>query len=130
MLESQFKRSKISKLNNPLTRVFILGIILLFASIDNNPLVKLQAILGLSPSPIEKLFEIKSLFSGMTEGVHQLLNFDISKAINANIFSPFVVPIMFFFTIRGKVPKIDSKAKELIFFSCFIFLSLLVNIFN
>tara|TARA_X000000368_G_scaffold185979_1_gene146836 strand:+ start:46 stop:438 length:393 start_codon:yes stop_codon:yes gene_type:complete len=130
LLESQFKRSKISKLNNPLTRVFILGIILLFASIDNNPLVKLQAILGLSPSPIEKLFEIKSLFSGMTEGVHQLLNFDISKAINANIFSPFVVPIMFFFTIRGKVPKIDSKAKELIFFSCFIFLSLLVNIFN
>ncbi|MDC2989387.1 DUF2752 domain-containing protein [Gammaproteobacteria bacterium] len=86
--------------------------------------------LGLSPSPIEKIFGVKSLFSGMTEGVYQILNFDIAQAVAANVLSPIIIPLALIYTIRGSVPKIDTKSKELIFFSSLIFLSLIVNFFN
>ena len=53
-------------------RLFLFFLLLLFFSLENNPLVRLEAIIGLSPSPIEKIFGVKSFFSGMTEGVHQM----------------------------------------------------------
>tara|TARA_B100000767_G_C19757035_1_gene533406 strand:- start:1208 stop:1462 length:255 start_codon:yes stop_codon:yes gene_type:complete len=84
----------------------------------------------LSPSPIETIFGLKSLFSGMTEGLYQILNLNFTGAIKANIFSPFVIPFLLYFLLKGEVPKMNNKLNEIAFFSCFIFLSIFVNIFN
>mgnify|MGYP003336813354 CR=1 FL=1 len=56
----------------------------------------------------------------MTEGVYQILNFDIAQAVAANVLSPIIIPLALIYTIRGSVPKIDTKSKELIFFSSLI----------
>jgi hypothetical protein len=97
---------------------------------ENNPVVKLEAVLGLSPSPIERLFGIKSLFSGMTEGVHQFMRMDIKSSIRANIFAPFVMPIVIYGVLTWKIPKIDTRNKEYIFFAIFIGLSVVINVVN
>ena len=73
---------------------------------DDNPIVRLQATIGLSPSPIEKLFGLKSLFSGMTEGVYQLLNLNFRESVKANIFSPVIVPLLFYFLINVSHAKL------------------------
>lgn len=101
-----------------------------FASMENNPIVKLEAILGLSPSPIERLFGIKSFFSGMTEGVHQFVHMDIESSIRANVFAPFVMPALIYGVLTWKIPKIDTRKKEYIFFAVFIGFSIVVNIAN
>ena len=111
-------------------RLFLFFLLLLFFSLENNPLVRLEAIIGLSPSPIEKIFGVKSLLSGMTEGVHQMAFLNVQDALNANIFSPLVLPLLLLLFIRGKIPKIKTRKHELVFFSSFIFLSILVNVFN
>ena len=111
-------------------RLLLFSLLLLFISIENNPLVRLEAIIGLSPSPIEKIFGVKSLLSGMTEGVHQMTFLNVQDALNANIFSPIVIPLLLLLFIRGKIPKIKTRKHELVFFSSFIFLSVLVNVFN
>ena len=111
-------------------RLLLFLLLLLFISIENNPLVRLEAIIGLSPSPIEKIFGVKSLLSGMTEGVHQMAFLNVQDALNANIFSPLVMPLLLLLFIRGKIPKIKTRKHELVFFSSFIFLSILVNVFN
>ena len=111
-------------------RLFLFFLLLLFFSLENNPLVRLEAIIGLSPSPIEKIFGVKSLLSGMTEGVHQMAFLNVQDALNANIFSPIVIPLLLLLFIRGKIPKIKTRKHELVFFSSFIFLSVLVNVFN
>ena len=111
-------------------RLLLFLLLLLFISIENNPLVRLEAIIGLSPSPIEKIFGVKSLLSGMTEGVHQMSFLNVQDALNANIFSPIVIPLLLLLFIRGKIPKIKTRKHELVFFSSFIFLSILVNAYN
>lgn len=99
-------------------------------SIDDNPIVKLEAKLGLSPAPIERFFKIKSLFSGMTEGTYQLLNRNIRGALEANVFTPLVLAYLICLLFFYRSMKINTKKKEIIFFLVFIILSILVNIFN
>ena len=101
-----------------------------FMSIDDNPIVKLEAKLGLSPAPIERFFKIKSLFSGMTEGTYQLLNRNIRGALEANVFTPLVLAYLICLLFFYRSMKINTKKKEIIFFLVFIILSILVNIFN
>ena len=102
----------------------------MFASIDNNPLVKFLAITGLSPSPLETIFGIKSLFSGMTEGLYQILHLNFNQAMKANIVSPIIIPFLLYFVIKSEVPKINNESTEAYFFCGFIILSIFVNIFN
>ncbi len=113
-----------------LLRFLLLLILASFASMENNPVVKLEAILGFCPSPIERLFGIKSLFSGMTEGVHQFVRMDIKSSIRSNVFAPFVMPIVIYGVLTWKIPKIDTRNKEYIFFTIFIGLSVVINIVN
>jgi hypothetical protein len=124
--------------NNPLVRqkphflwrlLFIIAIVG-FASIKNNPVVRLEAILGLSPPPIERFFGVKSLFSGMTEGVHQFVRMNIEFSVKANVFAPLAIPIAIYSILTWTFPKVDSKQKEYVFFSIFIVLSTIVNIVN
>ena len=102
----------------------------MFASIDNNPLVKFLAITGLSPSPLETILGIKSLFSGMTEGLYQILHLNFNQAMKANIFSPIIIPFLLYFVIKSEVPKMNNRSTEALFFCGFIILSIFVNIYN
>jgi hypothetical protein len=108
-------------------RVSLLLAIALFAYIDNNPIVRLEAWLGLSPSPIERFFGVKSLFSGMTEGVNQFARLNLAASFNANPFAPLVLPFVSFCCLNWWFPVIDSRRKEVAFFVLFVFLSLVVN---
>ncbi len=111
-------------------RLLVILLLAGFAFIENNPVVRLEAALGLSPSPIERFFGIKSLFSGMTEGVHQFVRLNILASIEANIFSPLIIPVMVFLISTWKAPKIDTKYKERAFFVVFIAMSAIVNVVN
>ena len=115
---------------NLTTRIILIISISIFAYIENNPFVRLEAKLGLSPSPLERYLGVKSLFSGMTEGVHQLFHLNIYESVQANIFSPLVVFVLIYFISTWKFPKLDTIRKEYAFFLSFIVLSILVNIYN
>ena len=111
-------------------KALVISLFLLFASIDNNPIVRFLAVSGLSPSPLETIFGLKCLFCGMTEGLYQILHLNLGEAIKANIFSPLIIPLLVYFLIKTEVPKINNRLKEIMFFSGFILLSVFVNIFN
>ena len=115
---------------NIVQRMFIIAGLAWFISLDENPVVRLEAILGLSPSPIEKLFGVKSVFSGMTEACHKITNFEFKKALEVNFLVPIFVILGIYFVLIGKLPKIDSKRKELSFFAITLILSILINIIN
>ncbi|MCK5717750.1 MAG: DUF2752 domain-containing protein [Thiomargarita sp.] len=93
----------------------LLIILIGFASIRNNPLVRLEALLGLSPSPIERFFGVKSLFSGMTEGIHQFVHLNIVSSIKANIFAPLFIIIIVYSILSWNIPKMDTRKKEYFF---------------
>jgi len=112
------------------SRLLLVIIFILIVSLENNPLVQLEAILGLSPAPIERFFNIKSLFSGMTEAFHQLVKLEYKKAIDSNIISPLFVIFIIVFLINGRIPVLITKKREIAFFLFVVLLSIVVNIFN
>ncbi len=73
---------------------------------------------------------MKSLFSGMTEGVHQFTRMDFQRSIRANVFSPLVLPAFAYCLLRWTAPKLDTRRKEMTFFLIFIVLSVIVNVLN
>ena len=111
-------------------RLLVAGLLIGFIALTNNPLVVLQARLGLSPAPLERYLGVKNIFSGMTEGVHQFVHFNFSLAVEANIFSPIVVLFGMASILTWRFPKIDTKVKEAWFFVSFILGSIMVNLFN
>ncbi|KAF3984374.1 MAG: DUF2752 domain-containing protein [Methylococcales symbiont of Hymedesmia sp. n. MRB-2018] len=115
---------------NLIWRVLLIFLLVAFALIENNPIVKLEAKLGLSPSLIERTIGVKSFFSGMTEGVHQFAHLNIQSSFKANVFAPFIIPLIIFYILTWNFPKIDSRKKEYVFFTVFICLSVVVNIVN
>lgn len=119
---------KLEKKPHIILRFLLLLVIIWFMAIENNPLVRLEAILGLSPPPIERFFGMKSLFSGMTEGVQQFVRLNFESSIESNIFSPLIVAMIIFAILTWNVPKLDSKEKEYVFFCIFILLSAVVNL--
>ena len=117
-------------LNRPPVAVRLGLIVLLgwFASVENNPVVRMEAKAGLSPAPLERFLGIKNFFSGMTEGAHRLAKFDFIGALEANIFTPFFLGVIVIALLMWRVPKIDTRAKEVVFFGGFIGLSVVVNL--
>jgi len=113
-----------------LTRILAALLLLGLMSIDSNPIVRAIAVLKLSPSNIEKVFGFKSIFSGLTEGIYQALNFNLEASIRANIFAPVVVCYLGYCVLCWRFPKIDTKRKEVTFFTLVIVTSIVVNIVN
>lgn len=111
-------------------RLALLAGLLRFASLSQNPIVRLEAKLGLSPAPVERFLGLKSLFSGMTEGVYRCTQMQFADAFRANVFSPFVIPLSAVALLAWRVPKIDTPHREWMFFAWFIALSAVVNIVN
>ena len=87
----------------------------MFASLAHNPLVRLEAMLGLSPAPLERFLGIKGPFSGMTEGMYRLVHGDLTGAIVANALTPFFALAASCSLIMGYRPRIQSKRDEWIF---------------
>lgn len=119
-----------SKKPHFIVRLLALAVVCGFAFIDHNPIVRLEAIIGLSPSPIERFFGVKSLFSGITEGVYQFVRMNFIESLKANVFAPLVIPIIAYYSLTWRFPKINTKNKEIIFFLGFVSLSLIVNLLN
>lgn len=94
-------------------RLVLLGALAAFAALDNNPLVRLEAELGLSPSPLERLFGIRGFFSGMTEATHRLTRLDVIGAGQANIL---VFPVLALATAAILLwwrPRIRTRRQEI-----------------
>ena len=96
-------------------------------SLERNPVVVLIAKLGLSPSPLERLFGVKGMFSGMTEGMFQLAHGNFAGAINANILTPAFATVFTICVVIGYRPQIKTRKQELVFLLSVVFLSALVN---
>ena len=101
-------------------RIALLGLLGGFAALARNPIVLLEARLGLSPSPLERLFGIRGFFSGMTEAAHRLSRFDFVGAAQANVL---VFPTIAAFTLvllTWRAPKLRTRAQELGFFGLIV----------
>jgi len=96
------------------------------AYIPTNPLVRLEALLGLSPGPLERCLGIKNLFSGMTEGMHQLVNGELVRALEANILTPLVACAFVVWVITGA--RVRTRHHEYAAAILIIGLSAVVNI--
>jgi hypothetical protein len=96
------------------------------AYLPANPLVRLEAVLGLSPAPLERYLGIKSVFSGMTEGMHRLVHGELNKALEANILTPLVACVLLCWAVKGG--RLTTRRQERCAALLFIGLSALVNI--
>lgn len=98
-----------------------------FVSLERNPVVVLIAKLGLSPSPLERLFGVKGMFSGMTEGMFRLAHGNFAGSIDANILTPAFATVFTICVVSGYRPQIKTRKQELVFLLSVVFLSALVN---
>lgn len=119
-----------SKALTGLKRLGTILVLTWIVAIKRNPLVRLEAVLGLSPSPLEKLFGVKGLFSGMTEGMFRLSHGDLLGSMQSNVLTPFVALAVVIGIAFGVRPRIRDRRDELLFFACIVFLSVVVNIAN
>lgn len=94
-------------------RLLLLGALAAFAALNDNPLVRLETRLGLSPSPLERLFGIRGFFSGMTEATHRLTRFDLVGAGQANILVYPVLAAAAAAILLWRRPRIRSRRDEL-----------------
>src|SRR6185503_9687830 len=98
-------------------RVVLIALLAAFASLDRNPVVRLEAKLGLSPSPLERLFGIRGLFSGMTEATYQLVRLNLGRALAANILVVPVLGAILLCILLWIRPKLDTRRREIAFFA-------------
>ncbi len=109
-------------------RVLLSTALIMVLRVRRNPLVWVEARLGLSPSPMERLFGIKGPFSGMTEASHRLALLDMRSAIEAN---PLV--IIFWASVAvmillWKFPTMKRRSDELRFFAIMALATLANNV--
>jgi hypothetical protein len=84
----------------------------LFASLERNPLVRLEAVLGLSPSPLERLLGMRGPFSGMTEATMRLVHLDIQGSLRANVLTiPFLGAVTLA-VLFWSWPRMTSRRRE------------------
>lgn len=106
-----------------------LGLLLATAALawlPANPLVRAEALLGLSPGPLERYLGIKNLFSGMTEGMHQLVHGELGKALDANFLTPLVACALLAWAVTGV--RLETRRHEILAAAGFVGLSMLVNL--
>lgn len=113
----------------PLTfRLLLVVVLCWFARLEHNPLVQLEARLGLSPSPLERLFGIRGMFSGMTEATHRLSSLDLAGALQANVLVLPVLAAIVAAILCWNVPKLDTRRREAGFFALVIVGSAINNL--
>lgn len=109
-------------------RFGIIAAAVIFCSIARNPLVRLEAMLGLSPAPWERFTGMKTIFSGMTEGFYRLAQGDLRGASSANILSaPFAI-FLVWAVLSWRWPRMTSRFREGLFLLGVVLGSLLINL--
>jgi hypothetical protein len=109
----------------------LLGAIgLWFISLDENPLVRLEAKLGLSPAPFERFTSLQGPFSGMTEGMYQLTKGNLRAAVRSNVLTPAAATIVLLCLVFGRVPHIRTRKDEQLFFAGVLCATIMVNLAN
>jgi Protein of unknown function (DUF2752) len=109
-------------------RLAILGGLAALARVPRNPLVRLEAVLGLSPSRLETIFHVRSLFSGMTEAAHRVAHLDIGGALRANPVSPVILGAIALAILLWRVPPMRTKRHEAMWLGSFVLLSVANNL--
>jgi Protein of unknown function (DUF2752) len=109
-------------------RLAILGGLAALAWVPRNPLVRLEAALGLSPSRLETIFHVRSLFSGMTEAAHRAAHFDLWGALRANPVSPIILGAIAAAVLLWRVPPMRTKRHEALWLGSFVLLSVANNL--
>ena len=99
-----------------LFRLLLVGLLAVLASLDRNPLVLLEAKLGLSPSPLERFFKIRGFFSGMTEAAHRLSRLDFVGAAQANLLVYPTIAAFALMILTWRAPKLRTRTQEFSFF--------------
>lgn len=100
------------------------------AAVDRNPLVRLEALLGLSPAPLERVLGLKGPFSGMTEGIHRLAHGNLVGSVQANIFTPAFAILVATCCLSGWRPRIRTKRQERGFFCAMLVMAAAVTLLN
>ena len=84
-------------------------------SLEPNPLVALEARLGLSPAPLERFFHIRGPFSGLTEASVRLAHGEPWRATAAH---SLVIPFWFAvvaMVVLWRFPRIRNRRQEYLF---------------
>lgn len=108
-------------------RVMILLAAVSFCALAQNPLIQLEAWLGLSPAPWERFTGMKTVFSGMSEAFHRLATGDVLGAFKANFLAPPFALALIFATLLWRWPRVTTRGGEGFFFAMIIISSLAVN---
>lgn len=100
----------------------------MFVRLDQNPLVRLEAVLGLSPSPLERLFGIRGPFSGMTEATYQLAHGHVGASLAANVLTiPFWAAVLAMI-LRWSAPRIATRRGEYVALAMIVAATIINNV--
>jgi hypothetical protein len=77
---------------------------------------------------MERVFGVKGIFSGMTEGMFRLSRGEIEQSMVANVLTPFFAIAVGGFFIAGVRPRIKTKTAEWIVIFSTVALVFIVNI--
>lgn len=96
-------------------RLIALAALIAFARLDRNPLVRLEAWLGLSPAPLERYFGIRGPFSGMTEATYRLVHLDPAGSLRANVLTVPLLAVGCWCLLRWTAPRLRTRGQEYAF---------------
>jgi hypothetical protein len=98
-------------------RLLLLASLIAFAGLDHNPLVRLEAWAGLSPSPLERFLGVKGPFSGMTEATYRLVHLDLAASLRANVLTIPLLAAAAWCLIAWTAPRLRTRGQEHLFFA-------------
>lgn len=101
-----------------------------FCALARNPIIYLEARLGLSPAPWERFTGFKTLFSGMSEAFHRIATGDVLGAFGANFLAPPFALALVFATLLWRWPRLTSRRDETIFFATVLVASIAINVIH
>ena len=96
-------------------------------ALSRNPIVYLEAYLGLSPAPWERFTGMKTVFSGMSEAFYRMATGDVLGAFKVNFLAPPFALALIGATLLWQWPRVSSRRDEVAFFTIMITASLAVN---
>ena len=112
------------------SRAIVALVAVAFARLEHNPLVRFEALVGLSPAPLERFFGIKGAFSGMTEGTFRLAHGDFQQAIAANVFTPVIALLLGAWLFTGYLPRIQKRSHEVLCFATLLVMTICNNLLS
>lgn len=108
-----------------------LGLVLagwLFVSLEPNPLVVLEARLGLSPAPLERFFHIRGPFSGLTEASVRLAHGEPWRATAVHLLViPWWIAVVAM-VVWWRFPRIRNRRQEYLFLAGVVAVTIINNL--